>query len=400
MADFFLQDGHTAEDIDYAIEQTKFYDTRLKPIVSSISRYNGKSFSVLGDSISTFDKSGKNGQFADGTSILPKGSKIYYDGTNAGVADISQMWWSVVADSLGLKRFVINAWSGSKVSSIDADTQNFIPMSDIRRCQNLHRSEGVTKETGFYFAIEDGKPVKKANTNYECLTATVYAGQECKVNCISMSANAVYICVVDAAENVVYTSSITGNGTATSQSEIFVVPENGVKLYATSRITSSHTENDLKLVRSSDIPDYIFIFAGTNDFSKANAALGEVLASKMLPTDNSTFCNAYALMLSHIQSAYPSAQIFCISLPIFVRTNTDQSGIEVASDGKTIVDYNHAIKEIAELFGCKYVDISASGVTRMNCYPKYIQDNSTTPTHPNAAGHKKYAETIISQLIR
>lgn len=129
---------------------------------TQIKKFKGLKFSVLGDSISSFDRSGSHNEFADGSDILPSGNKIYYDGTNAGITDISQMWWSKVSLMLGLDRLVINAWSGSKISNIDAEVSNFTPMSDTARCQGLHTDSSDPDVIFFWGGTND---FSKANAN-------------------------------------------------------------------------------------------------------------------------------------------------------------------------------------------------------------------------------------------
>lgn len=242
----------------------------------NLKKRKGKYLSVLGDSISAY------------SGYIPAGNTAYYTGANSGVTLVSDMWWYKVCEKLGMRPLVINAWSGSKVSSIDAATTPFTPMSDVARCQALH------------------------------------------------------------------------NG--------------------------------------SILPDEILIFAGTNDYSKPNANIGTWTGATALPSDNNTFSNAYALMLSRIQTSYPNAKIYCCSLPIFVRTNTEKTSVEFNSEGKTIFEYNEVIRRAANLFGCSYIDLQGCGITRQNAYPTYCEDYSNTPTHPNALGHTVYADHIVKKM--
>ncbi|MBQ3868343.1 MAG: Gfo/Idh/MocA family oxidoreductase [Clostridia bacterium] len=69
--------------------------------------YNGKYFSVVGDSISTL------------LGTIPDGYALYYDEhfkKQAGIEEEKDTWWGQIIDRLGGKRLKNNSWSGSTVS--------------------------------------------------------------------------------------------------------------------------------------------------------------------------------------------------------------------------------------------------------------------------------------------
>ena len=66
-----------------------------------------KTLSILGDSISAYK------------GYIPDGYEAYYDGETAGVLSVEQMWWSIVAGELGYRISTVNAWSGSRVATIE-----------------------------------------------------------------------------------------------------------------------------------------------------------------------------------------------------------------------------------------------------------------------------------------
>lgn len=72
---------------------------------SAIRRKTGLTMAVMGDSISTFIR------------YNPEGYKVYYLGYNCDVPSASWMWWGITARELGYRISVINAWSGSLVST-------------------------------------------------------------------------------------------------------------------------------------------------------------------------------------------------------------------------------------------------------------------------------------------
>ena len=71
------------------------------------NKYNGKQFSILGDSISTL------------AGYIPKGNACYYDEDKyrvAGVCSSKDTWWGAVINFLGGELLVNNSFSGSLVS--------------------------------------------------------------------------------------------------------------------------------------------------------------------------------------------------------------------------------------------------------------------------------------------
>lgn len=73
-------------------------------------RKTGKILSVMGDSISTY----KN--------FIPDGNATWYEDGNRGVPTASYIWWGVVAREKGYKISTVQAWSGSKVSAPNGET--------------------------------------------------------------------------------------------------------------------------------------------------------------------------------------------------------------------------------------------------------------------------------------
>ena len=146
-------------------------------------------------------------------------------------------------------------------------------------------------------------------------------------------------------------------------------------------------------------PDFIIILGGTNDFSHSNPNIGNYNGLQTFPTTNDNFRNAYALMLQRIRQKYPYADIFCCGLPLFVRTPENKYVPQQNSEPQTVVNYSNAIKEIAHLMNCQYIDLNQCGFTPTNYYPTYCIDSETRPTHPNALGQKIIGDVIASNII-
>lgn len=78
-------------------------------ISGDASVYQGKTLSIMGDSISSF--AGINGM-----QLRPTGEEaVYYPTGN--VTKAAQMWWQRVCDALGMQRGFMNAYSGSRVAA-------------------------------------------------------------------------------------------------------------------------------------------------------------------------------------------------------------------------------------------------------------------------------------------
>lgn len=100
----------------------------------SKNKYYGKQFSIIGDSISTFE--GYN----------PKGYKVFYDestGLRAGVLSAEDTWWDKVISFFGGELLVNNAWSGSRVTMLPKKNidELFPSACSPERISNLHQGD-------------------------------------------------------------------------------------------------------------------------------------------------------------------------------------------------------------------------------------------------------------------
>ena len=85
------------------------------------NKFTGKSFAVIGDSISTY------------LNYIPDGFKYFYPYPTADVSDVNMTWWMQVINKMGGTLFVNNSYSGSCV----ADTS-------INATKNMERLEYTT----------------------------------------------------------------------------------------------------------------------------------------------------------------------------------------------------------------------------------------------------------------
>lgn len=105
--------------------------------------FAGKTFTVLGDSYSTF-----------AGMVNPDTNYIWYDSAqvNRGgtdVCDASQMWWSILADSLGMTMAQNNSFSGSTIGyhgyddDKDGQPDDYSDRAFITRMTNLAPSDYI-----------------------------------------------------------------------------------------------------------------------------------------------------------------------------------------------------------------------------------------------------------------
>lgn len=105
--------------------------------------FEGKTFCVLGDSYSTFTGA-----------VTPDTNYVWYDSAQErrGGTDVckkSQMWWSIVSDSLGLRLTQNNSFSGSTVGyhgyddDKDGESDDYSDRAFITRMDNLAKSDYI-----------------------------------------------------------------------------------------------------------------------------------------------------------------------------------------------------------------------------------------------------------------
>ena len=106
-----------------------------------LAALNGKSISILGDSISTFQGWSNNTSY--NTTI--GSNAVYYNGSRDGFASVSETWWMQTITETGLELVVNNSWSGDRVVE-----------RGISRAKQLHDNEGQEPDIiAVYLGIND-----------------------------------------------------------------------------------------------------------------------------------------------------------------------------------------------------------------------------------------------------
>lgn len=118
-------------------------------IQSPILNYSKLYVSILGDSISTYKD------------YIPSENAVYYTGSNYGVTSVNKMWWKIAIDNIGGIPLIIDAWSGSCVSSgVRNDTTE---QSNVSRCKRLHAY--VLSDSSDYDLIVSAENIDEIRTS-------------------------------------------------------------------------------------------------------------------------------------------------------------------------------------------------------------------------------------------
>lgn len=155
-------------------------------------------------------------------------------------------------------------------------------------------------------------------------------------------------------------------------------------------------------------PDVIILYRGCNDMTHGPyAVLTEGYFDKVdwtYPTTDVVESNKYgfkeaiSLTIKKLRIAYPKAQIVIATQNVFKRIR--YSNFPTNNGLYSLPQFNDAIRECANFFGCQTIDFDKDGITFENCYSEgYITDSSTTPTHPNEKGHLMMGRQAVSDLI-
>ena len=153
-------------------------------------------------------------------------------------------------------------------------------------------------------------------------------------------------------------------------------------------------------------PDMIFIYLGTNDFSRygktsTHFSLDDVdfdALDEMCDPEYQakTVAEAYAILLYKLTTEYENADIYCLSLIEATPWHTN-------GRDKTIDDFHAMIAELCDYFGASFVDVyHDSGINseNLNDYvPIYDGDDTDNLYHPNAAGFALISDVLLDVII-
>ena len=138
------------------------------------------------------------------------------------------------------------------------------------------------------------------------------------------------------------------------------------------------------LASGGNTPDVILVYISTNDWANSpQVPIGTFTSTDDIPSEGTIFeiAKAYALMLYKIRTTYPAADVFCFT-NFEGRLVDDTSYPILNTNNQSIHEVNHAVMEVAHIFGAEVIDLETIGVHFWNV-ASYTWDGTL---HPNKAG--------------
>lgn len=122
------------------------------------------------------------------------------------------------------------------------------------------------------------------------------------------------------------------------------------------------------------------------------------------------FSNAYALTLSRLQRMYPRTKFFCCTLSPFdangdfgiypeLNDGTDENGLSYHYKKSVLTDFNDRIRQLSFAFGCGVIEHATCGITYQNFKETMYKESNGRYLHPNVKGSKLMGETAVRTLI-
>ena len=114
--------------------------TGIAPVASAeeVKVLDGKTISILGDSISTYENI-SSGAAAETTNSTIENNRVYYYNNKRYGIDLKDTWWMQIIDKLGGEILVNNSYSNSQIFDPD---KNAISQGYLDRAVNLHDNTG------------------------------------------------------------------------------------------------------------------------------------------------------------------------------------------------------------------------------------------------------------------
>lgn len=143
-------------------------------------------------------------------------------------------------------------------------------------------------------------------------------------------------------------------------------------------------------------PDRIIVYLGANDLLET-VPLGDNDGTRPVKEGEITaFSDAYTLLLDKLQKKYPSAQIYCCTLPHIGDWGTQTPFVELVNGlGLSAKDYGRAIAKIAKAKGIPVIDLYHCGIKIKN-----MHEVTSDGVHPTAAGMDCIADAVKEAVAR
>ena len=143
-------------------------------------------------------------------------------------------------------------------------------------------------------------------------------------------------------------------------------------------------ERTAALARDGIPPDVVMVFMGINDWG------GGV---KIAPDEGegeelSIFAVAYRRMLQKLRHNYPSAELWCLTLPVSVWSEREDFSFPYCIAGRHIEEYNGVIRDCALQCGARLIEL----------YRPTQPHDTVDGFHPNVAGMKILSRHVLEQI--
>lgn len=141
-------------------------------------------------------------------------------------------------------------------------------------------------------------------------------------------------------------------------------------------------ERAAALERDGIKPDVIMILMGVNDrgYGVRLTPLVEEEQDDLL-----VFSVAYRRMLRNLRERYPDAELWCLTLPFYACARNPQCAFSEERDGGRTERFCRVIRDCADEFGCRTVDLFAS---KIPC-------DTIDGLHPTADGMRAISNTVL-----
>ncbi|MBO5109305.1 MAG: SGNH/GDSL hydrolase family protein [Clostridia bacterium] len=144
-------------------------------------------------------------------------------------------------------------------------------------------------------------------------------------------------------------------------------------------------ERTSALSRDGHVPDVILVLMGTNDWGCPIQPTPDETSAK---DDLSIFSIAYQTMLEKLRRNYPTAEIWCCTLPVSTSTQNEHFVFPYCYRGHHIEEYCEIIRACAEANACRLIDLYRFA-------PPY---DTVDDFHPNSEGMQTLSAAVLSQL--
>ena len=159
----------------------------------------------------------------------------------------------------------------------------------------------------------------------------------------------------------------------------------------------SYAEEPLALIKSTDFStvDIVTISYCTNDFTGGNK-----IDNEENPLDTTTLGGALRYSIEKLLTAYPNLKIFILSATYrFWKDDNDEftedSNTYLNKHGKTLIEYNAKLAEVASEYNLPFVDNYNIGIGKFNRYQYFPV---TDGTHHNETGRRLIASHLAKEL--